>query len=207
MKRSVKIFLMSLLCITTLNHCLSAQDADALISKLANKYGSVPNYKLNIVYEANNEDMGFKNVQEGNLVVKGDQYILKYGPNETWLNDGKVEYVGTKEEDHSQILYFCPGQNAEAIVDYGSILTFYTSGHTASMDGGIVKLVPNSEKPYTELHLTVDGDNLTEISAVDQMGTVYTYTLSGFSTSVGDPQFVINKREYAETIDERKGCK
>tara|TARA_R110001599_G_scaffold102736_4_gene261763 strand:- start:301 stop:924 length:624 start_codon:yes stop_codon:yes gene_type:complete len=207
MKRSVKIFLMSLLSVVSLNHGLSAQNADAVVSKLANKYGSVPNYKLNIVYEANNEDMGFQNVQEGTLVVKGNQYILKYGPNETWLNDGEVEYVGTKEEDHSQILYFCPGQNSEAIVDYGNLLTFYSYGHTASMDGNMIKLVPTSEKSYTELRLTVDGDNLTKISAIDKMGTVYSYSLSGFSTSVGDPKFVINKREYAETIDERKGCK
>lgn len=207
MKRSVSIFLMLFLCLLSMNYRLSAQSADALVSKLANKYGSIPNYKLNIVYEASNEDMGFKNVQEGTLVVKGEQYILKYGPNETWLNDGKVEYVGTKEEDHSQILYFCPGQNSEAIVDYGNILTFYTSGHTASLDGNIIKLVPNSEKPYAELYLTVDGDNLTKISAVDQMGTVYTYSLSNFNTNVEGTQFVINKREYAETIDERKGCK
>lgn len=207
MKRTVKIFLMSLLCVVSLNHVLSAQNADVLVTKLANKYGSVPNYKLNIVYEANNEDMGFKNVQEGTLVVKGEKYILKYGSNETWLNDGKVEYVGTKEEDHSQILYFCPGKNTEAIVDYGNLLTFYAYEHKATMDGNMIKLVPTTTRPYTELHLTVDGDNLTKISAIDSMGTVYTYSLSGFSTSIGDPKFVINKWEYAETIDERKDCK
>ncbi|MGW8121423.1 hypothetical protein ACV07N_02090 [Roseivirga echinicomitans] len=207
MKRSTKILLMSLLSIVSLGHGLTAQNADALVTKLANKYGSVPNYKLNIVYEVKNEDMGFQNVQEGVLVVKGNQYILKYGPNETWLNDGVVEYVGTKEEDHSQILYFCPGQNTEAIVDYGNLLTFYSYNHTASMSGDLLRLVPNSEKPYTELHITLDGDNVTKISAVDHMGTEYTFTLSGFSTSVTGTQFVINKREYAETIDMRKGCK
>lgn len=205
MKSLSRIFLMSFLCAIT--YTAFGQNAEALLTKLANKYGAVPNYKVNVVYETVNDDMGFSNTQEGTLVVKGDMYILKYGPNETWLNDGKVEYVGTKEEDHSQIMYFCPGNNLEAIVDYGHLLTFFSSGHTASLADNELKLVPDSEKPYKELYVTTDGDNIASIKAIDEMGTAHIFNISNFSTSVAGTQFTINKAEYAETIDERKGCK
>ena len=186
---------------------VNAQDADALRKQLYAKYSEVPNYKVNVTYEANNERMGFKNVQEGVLVVMGDRYILKYGPNETWLNDGKTEYVGTKEEDHSQILMFCPGDNPEATINYGKLLTFYGSGMTATMAGDKIKLVPSGEAAYKEVHIKASGNNIESITAIDDFGTAHTYTISDFSTNTSGTQFTINPAEYAEKIDERQGCK
>ena len=188
-------------------NALNAQDAESLRKQLYAKYSEVPNYKVNVTYEANNDRMGFKNVQEGVLVVSGDRYILKYGPNETWLNNGKTEYVGTKEEDHSQILMFCPGNNPEAIINYGKLLTFYGSGMTASMAGDKLKLVPSGEAPFKEVHISTSGNNIESITAVDDFGTSHTFSISGFSTSTSGTQFTINPAEYAEKIDERNGCK
>ena len=91
MKTLLKTLLLAVLMVGS----VQAQDASSKINELYNKYGNIPNYKVNVVYEAINDNMGFKNVQEGVLVVEGAKYILKYGPNETWLNDGKTEYVGT----------------------------------------------------------------------------------------------------------------
>lgn len=184
-----------------------AQDAETLKSQLYSKYSQVPNYKVNVTYEANNERMGFNNVQNGSLVVEGNKYILKYGPNETWLNDGKTEYVGTKEEDHSQILMFCPGDNPEAIINYGQLLTFYGSGYNAYMADGILKLVPTKEAPFKEVHIKASGNNIESITAVDDFGTSHVYKISGFSTNTSGTQFTINPAEYAEKIDERAGCK
>jgi len=187
-------------------NALNAQDAEALRKQLYAKYSQVPNYKVNVTYEANNERMGFKNTQEGVLVVMGDRYIMKYGPNETWLNDGKTEYVGTKEEDHSQILMFCPGDNPEAIINYGKLLTFYGSGFSASMAGDKLKLVPNGEAAFKEVHINASGDNIESITAVDDFGTAHTYTISAFSTNTSGTQFTINPAEYAEKINEKQGC-
>jgi hypothetical protein len=150
--------------------------------------------------------MGFTNTQEGTLVVEGDKYMLSFGPNETWLCDGKAEIVGTKEEDHSQIMYFCPGKNSEAIVEFGSLLSFYGTGHTATMEDGMLKLTPYGNKPYTALYLDVEGDNIKMIKAVDELGTSHMYMISGFTTSIPKTAYVINRNEYAEKIDERKGC-
>ncbi len=186
---------------------LKAQDASEKIQSLFDKYGNIPNYKVNVTYVSTNDKMGFTNTQEGTLVVEGDKYILSFGPNETWLDDGKTEYVGTKEEDHSQIMYFCPGENVEAIVDFGALMTFYGSNHSGTLDGNTIKLKPGSEMPYTELHIETAGNDITLIKAIDDFGTVHEYKLSGFSTNTSGTKFVINPREYEESIDERKNCK
>ena len=184
-----------------------AQDAEALRKSLYAKYSEVPNYKVNVTYEANNERMGFKNVQEGVLVVSGEKYIMTYGSNETWLNDGKIEYVGTKEEDHSQILMFCPGDNPEATINYGELLTFYGSGYTASMAGDMLKLVPTGSANFKEVHIKASGNDIQVIKAIDDFGTAHIYTISGFSTNTSGTQFTINPANYAEKVDERDGCK
>ena len=199
--------ILACLLLLVLVNAVNAQDAEALRKQLYAKYSEVPNYKVNVTYEAVNDRMGFKNVQEGVLVVSGNRYILKYGSNETWLNDGNTEYVGTKEEDHSQILMFCPGVNPESVINYGQLLTFYGSGFSSSMAGNKLKLVPNGEAPYKEVHITASGNNIQSITALDNFGTAHTFNLSGFNTNTSGTQFTINKGEYYEKINEKSGCK
>lgn len=203
--RAIKISYLMVLMLA-LNLSASAQSASDKIQELYSKYSNIPKYKVNVVYEAANDNMGFKNVQEGVLVVDGEKYILKYGPNETWLDDGKTEYVGTKEEDHSQILYFCSGENTEAIIDFGTIMTFYAQGHSGTVEGSVLKLKPSAEMPYVQLDIEFDGNEIKSINAVDDFGTVHKYTFSGFSTNTAGTSFTINPAEYYEKIDERSGC-
>ena len=206
MKTLMKFGLLAIIFLSSF--ALSAQDASGKIKELYSKYSSIPNYKVNVVYEAINENMGFKNVQNGVLVVEGNKYILKYGPNETWLDDGKTEYVGTKETDHSQIMYFCSGKNTEAIIDFGAALTFYGSGHSGSMEGSVLKLKPSSEEAaYVELDIEFSGSEIKSINAVDDFGTSHKYSFSNFSTNTSGTSFTINPAEYYEKIDERAGCK
>ncbi len=202
MKRSSTVALCLVFSMT-----LQAQSAQSKVNELFSKYSEIPNYKVNITYSNVNDRMGFSNVQEGVLVVQGEKYILKYGETETWLNDGKTEYVGTKEEDHSQILYFCPGENFEAIIDFRQLMTFYKSGHSASINGNVIELEPKGETPYVKAFIEFSGSDILSIKAVDDFGSAYTYKISGFSTNTSGTQFSINENEYREKIDERSGCK
>ncbi|GEM_PF-1220818 len=187
-----------------------AQNAAGAVQALFSKYGEIPGYKLNIKYESVNDRMGFSNTQEGVLVVQGDRYILKYGEdaNEIWMGDGKVEHIGTIELDHSQYMRFCDGENAEAIIDYGAILTFYASDHAGTVDGNIITLKPTAEAAYVTLKIETSGNDITSITAIDDFGTSHKYTLSGFSTNTSGTKFTINPGRYYEKIDERSaGCK
>lgn len=205
MKKTLNFFICTLFLVVA--HTSMAQDAEGLRKQLYDKYSEIPNYKVNVTYEANNDKMGFNNVQKGSLTVVGERYILNYGPGERWLNDGTTEYVGTRETDHSQILMFCPGHNSEAIIDYGSLLSFYGSGYTASMQGDVLKLVPSKKMPFTEVHIRTSGNDIKSITALDDFGTSHVYTVSGFSTNTSGTEFTINQSWYAEKIDERSGCK
>ncbi|MFY0593824.1 LolA family protein [Roseivirga sp.] len=202
MKRGFSILAILLITVTA-----QAQDASARLMSILEKYGQVPAYKLNVTYESVNERMGFSNTQNGVLVVEGDKYIMTFGPNETWLNDGTTEYIGTKEEDHSQILYFCAGQNTESIVDFGAITTFFTKDHKGVIEGLNIRLRPNNEMPYVEVFVETKDGNLTAITATDDFGTAHKFILSNFSTNTAGTKFIINPKEYEEKIDERKGCK
>lgn len=186
---------------------MQGQDASNRVKQLFDKYSAIPNYKVNITYQTNNDRMGFTNTQKGVLVVEGEKYILKFGPNETWLNDGKTEYVGTKEEDHSQIMYFCPGENAEAIVDFNHLMTFYGTGHRSRIDGRTLTLTPESETAYVQMYIETNGEDLLSITVLDDFGTTHKYSLSGFSTETAGTKFVIDPSEYEEKIYEREGCK
>ena len=184
-----------------------AQDASNRVKLLFDKYNAIPNYKVSITYESTNDRMGFSNTQQGILVVEGGKYLLKFGPNETWLNDGKTEYVGTKEEDHSQILYFCPGENSEAIVNFGKLMTFYGTGHRSRIEGKTLTLTPMEETTYLQLYIETNGEDLLSITVLDDFGTTNKYSLSGFSTDTAGTKFVIDPSEYREKIYERDGCK
>jgi len=183
-----------------------AQDASNRVKLLADKYRAIPNYKVNITYQSSNDRMGFSNTQKGVLTVEGEKYILKFGPNETWLNDGKTEYVGTKEDDHSQIMYFCPGQNSEAIVDFGHLMTFYGEGHRSRIEGRTLTLTPMEETTYVQMYIETNGEDVLSLAVLDDFGTMHKYILSGFSTDTAGTKFVIDPSEYEEKIYERDGC-
>ena len=186
---------------------LWAQDPQTVLKSLYEKYSKIPNYRVSVTYTAESEMLGFENVQEGELVVEGNKYILKFGPNETWLNDGKAEYIGTKEEDHSEFIIFCPGQNFEVPINFGRLFTFYHSGVDVSMEGERIKVVPK-DGLYKEAFITVSGNSITQITAIDELDMSHTYVFSNFGTNITGVQFTINPKEYAATIDERKGgCK
>lgn len=184
-----------------------AQTADEKVKSLYSKYSEIPNYSADVKYETINERMGFTNTQNGKLVVEGNKYLLTFGTTEKWLNNGQTEYIGTKEDDHSQILYFCPGQNEEAMLDFRELLTFYGSGHAATFDGDALKLTPSGKTPYVSVTLEIEGDVIKSLGFEDDFGTVYKYSLSNFSTSTSGAEFVINESDYREKIDERRGCK
>ena len=208
--KTLKKLTLTLLFLTIAMGSSMAQNAAGKVQALFSKYSDIPNYKLDIVYESVNNRMGFSNTQKGVLYVQGDRYVLNYGENatETWMSDGKVEHIGTIEEDHSQYMRFCDGENSEAIVDYGSILTFYGSGHAGTVDGDRISLKPTGEAPYVSLIIETSGNDIKSITAVDDFGTSHKYILSGFSTSTSAAKFTINPARYEEKIDERSsGCK
>ena len=201
----MKNFLILILSISALQ--LSAQTAEEAMKELFNHYSAVDNYKVDIQYTFQNEAMGFSNTQEGQLVVQGEKYRLNFGDTELWVSDGKTEYIGTKEEDHSQVLYFCAGENEEAILNFTKFLTFYGNDHAIlGMQDKTIQFESKAETIYVEAFITYEGNKIKEIRLVDDMKSSYSFKLTNFSTNTSGTQFTIDESQYREKIDERRGC-
>ncbi len=192
--------------LTAVVYSVSGQDAKSSLDRLYSKYSDIPNYSVSVNYVAENEAMGFRNEQSGGLAVVGEKYKLTYGPNETWMSDGKAEYLGTKEEDHSELLIFCPGENFESPINHGKLFVFYGSGVDASMEGDMIKVVPK-DGSYKYAKIDASGNTIRKIVVLDEFNMSHIYTFSGFSTNTDDVEFTIDASDYADTIDERQGCK
>jgi outer membrane lipoprotein-sorting protein len=195
-----------LLLITAFTFTLSGQEAKTTLDNLFDKYGSITNYSVDVHYKASSEMLGFSNEQKGKLTVFGNKYILKFGETETWLGDGKAEYIGTKEEDHSELIIYCPNENLEIPVTYGKLFTFYKEAGFVSSEGDRIKFVPNDDA-FKSANLEISNNTLNLLTIIDAMDMSHTYTFSNFSTDPVPVAFSINPKNYAATIDERKGCK
>ena len=195
-----------LLILIALSITLPAQEAKVTLDNLFGKYSAITRYTVDVKYVASSEMLGFSNEQKGKLTVSGNKYILKFGATETWLGDGKAEYIGTKEEDHSELIIYCPNENFEVPLNYGRLFTFYNENVVISSEGGNIKVVPN-DNSYKYALLKISNNRLNELTVVDDMDMSYTYTFSKFIAGSVNVAFTINPKNYAATIDERAGCK
>lgn len=185
---------------------LSAQDAKVTLDNLFDKYKSITRYTVDVKYVASSEKLGFSNEQKGRLTVSEKKYILKFGKTETWLGDGKAEYIGSKEEDHSELIIYCPNENFEVPLNYGRLFTFYKGNVMISSEGNNIKVIPNDDS-YKYALLKVANNRLNQLTVVDEMDMSHSYTFSKFIEGSVNVAFAINPKNYAATIDERKGCK
>jgi len=191
---------------------LTAQNLDEAqhtLQLLTEKYQGIEKYKVDVAYTFENSAMGFKNSQSGNMTVQGDSYRLDYGDAEVWVSDGRSESIGTKEEDHSQIIMFCAGENEEAVLEYSKFLSFYTEGHKVlSLENNILRLEPMGEALYVEAQIKLKDLGIAQIMLVDDMKSTYTFDISNFTTNTAGTEFTIDASNYAEKIDERgASCK
>ena len=180
--------------------------AQEVLSTLTAKYKAIDSYQVNVNYVAESDALGYRDEQNGVLKVVGDKYLMKFGENETWLSDGKAEYIGSKEEDHSELIIFCYGENFEIPVGYGSLFNFYMSGVKVKEEGDNLQ-VESNDGAFKSALITIKNGTINSVSIIDEVGMSHTYTFSNFSNAVGQVNFSINPKDYADTIDERSGCK
>jgi len=117
----------------------------------------------------------------------------------------KSKRMGYKE-DHSELIIYCPGENVEMPINYGTLFTFYKNSMNISSEGGRIKVIPN-DGTFKYANLEISNNILNLLTVVDAMDMSHTYSFSNFSTTPAKVAYTINPRNYAATIDERKGCK
>jgi len=171
------------------------QKAKDILDKMSSKYQNLPSYKTNFVYRLTNE---VENVDEqfaGEIMVKGEKYVLLMSDQEIY-NDGETIWTFLKEANEVNIDYYMPD---EGDLSPNNIYDAYKKGYryrwletkkVGSRTLDVVELQPEDpkdpDKIFFRIVLNIDQSDYTIHSwdMYDRAGNVFSYTISGFN-----PQF------------------
>ncbi len=191
--------------------CFSAmaQDKKAkeLLDQVTAKVKSYDNIVIDFKYALNNQKENVNQESKGNVVMKGNMYVLNL-MGVTKLFDGKKVYTINPEDEEITISKF--NEKDENAVTPSKMLTFYNSGYKYTWDIvqnvkgrkiQYVKLVPTSAKDKRkEILLGIDQQtkNIYTVIEVGKNGTKTTLTVLSFKTNQNLPknQFAFEQAKY-----------
>ena len=188
---------------------IQAQDkkAKALLDQVSAKVKSYSSITIDFKYSLSNAKENINQDSKGNVILKGDQYVLNF-MGVTKLFDGKKTYTIVPEDE--EITISKVDENDNTAVTPSKMLTFFNSGYKYTLDQATiikgkkiqyVKLVPMSSKDQRkEILLGIDSQtkqiyNLIEIG---KKGTKTTLTVNSFKTNLplSKNQFTFVKSKY-----------
>ncbi|WP_348799884.1 LolA family protein [Flavobacterium adhaerens] len=176
-----------------------AQDAKAkaLLDKVTAKIKSYNNIAIDFKYSLNNAKENINQESKGNVVMKGNQYVLNL-MGVTKIFDGKKTYTIVPEDE--EISVSTVNEKDESAITPSKMLTFFNKGYKYSMDivqnvGGkkiqYVKLIPtNTKDQRKEILLGIDSKTNTiyNIIEIGKKGTKTTLTVNSFKTNQALPK-------------------
>jgi outer membrane lipoprotein-sorting protein len=195
-----------------------AQDKKAkdLLDKVTAKVKSYDNISIDFKYSLNNSKENINQDSKGNVVMKGNQYVLNF-MGITKIFDGKKTYTIVPEDEEITISKF--NEKDDAAVTPSKMLTFFNTGYLFKMDivqnvGGkkiqYVKLTPtNIKDKRKEILLGIDSKTniIYNVIETDKKGTKTTLTVNSFKTNQPLPKnqftFAASKypKYYINTLD------
>jgi outer membrane lipoprotein-sorting protein len=206
-KTIFRALLLSAACICSFS--LQAQDkkAKALLDQVSAKVKSYSTIIIDFKYSLSNAKENINQDSKGNVVLKGNQYVLNF-MGATKLYDGKKTYTIVPEDE--EITISKVDENDNTAVTPNKMLTFFNTGYKYTLNGDAtvkgkkiqyVKLVPMSSKDQRkEIILGIDSQtkNIYNLVEVGKKGTKTTLTVNSFKTNQPLPknQFTFVKSKY-----------
>jgi len=191
-----------------------AQAAD-ILKEVTAKTKSYKSLKLDFTYQMENPDANINEVTEGKVLVNGDKYKLEVAGQKV-ICDGKTIWTVIPDAEEVQINTVSDGDNAFSPT---KMLSTYSEKYKSKLIPKVtdlngvnvyaLELTPNEKKNFDKVNLFVNKDKmqLYAISIYDQGGSVYTYTITKFTSDVPvkDSDFVFSNTEFPgyELIDMR----
>ena len=188
---------------------IHAQDkkAKALLDQVSAKVKSYSSITIDFKYSLSNAKENINQDSKGNVILKGDQYVLNF-MGVTKIFDGKKTYTIVPEDE--EITISKVDENDNTAVTPSKMLTFFNSGYKYTLDQATtikgkkiqyVKLVPMSSKDQRkQILLGIDSQtkqiyNLIEIG---KKGTKTPLTVNSFKTNLplSKNQFTFVKSKY-----------
>ena len=185
-----------------------AQDKKAkdLLNKVTTKVKSYSNITIDFRYSLNNSKENINQDSKGNVVMKGNQYVLNF-MGITKIFDGRKTYTIVPEDEEITISKV---EKDDAAITPSKMLTFFNNGYKFSMDivqnvSGkkiqYIKLVPTRIKDQRkEILLGIDSSTNTIYNVIetDKKGTKTTLTVNSFKTNLPlqKNQFTFTESKY-----------
>jgi len=186
-----------------------AQDKNAknLLFEVTSKVKSYTNITIDFKYILNNSRQNLNQESKGNVIMKGDQYILNL-MGVTKLFDGKKIYVINPEDEEISISKF--SESNENAFTPSKMLTFFNEGYKYSWDRlenikgrkiQYIKLIPiNPKDQIKEVLLGVDVQtkNIYTVVQVGKNGTKTSILVNSFKTNqpLSKNQFIFVESKY-----------
>jgi outer membrane lipoprotein-sorting protein len=194
------------------------EKAKKILDKMSDKYQNLPAYKTNFVYRLTNE---VENVDEqfaGEIMVKGEKYVLLMSDQEIF-NDGETIWTFLQEANEVNVDYYMPDEgdlspnNIYAAYKKGYRYRWLETKKVGSRTLDVIELQPEDpkdpDKIFFRIVLNIDqADNtIHSWDMYDRAGNVFSYTISGFNPqfTAEDSFFVFDESKYpgVEVVDLR----
>jgi len=192
-------------CLPVVSFAQDDPSAGKLLDRLSQKYRSFASYEANITQRLSNTTEGLNESMAGSLTVKGNQYLLSFGPQEV-ANDGMKVYVYLKELDEVTIDYYYEENNNFSIASIAYFdkdhYTYRGVGNTQvnGVSCALIDLVPKEQHAqFFRIQMAISDDALLQqVQMWDRSGTSYTYTFSNIKTNlqISDKLFQFNEKTH-----------
>lgn len=171
------------------------EKAKGILDKMSDKYQNIPVYKTNFVYRLVNKLEDINEEFSGEIMVKGEKYVLVMSDQEIY-NDGETIWTVLKDANEVNVDYYMPD---EGDLSPNNIYSAYKKGYRYKWNESkkigsrtleIVELQPEDpkdpDKIFFKIILNIDNsdDTIHSWEMYDRGGNVFSYTISGFN-----PQF------------------
>ena len=207
MKKLIALSLFML--IGVLGFSQNSKQAKQLLDQVSAKVKSYKNISINFKYSLNNKEENIEHNTKGNVVLKGDLYLLNL-LGVTRMFDGKKIYTISSEDEEVTITNVADEDQNE--LTPSKMLTFYQSGYTYKLDKKLpvsgrsiqyVKLIPidsNSEIAYVLLGIDANTKNIYNVIQNGKNGTTTTLTVNTFKTNqpLSESLFIFDRNKYKD---------
>ena len=192
------------------------QRAKTILDAMSDRYKNMPTYVAKFSTALVNETEGLNEVFEGQITVRGDQYMLKTEEQEV-INDGKTVWTYLPDVNEVNIDVYSPDEDE---ITPSSIFDEYKKGYKyiwlenikeQGMDSDVIDLVPNdtANAQFFKIKMIISSKDKTLLkwTMFEKQGNKYVYTISDFNdkATVSDVVFKFDKSKYpgVEIIDLR----
>jgi outer membrane lipoprotein-sorting protein len=207
-KTMKKFIQFTLIFIFSLSMQAQDQKAKALLDQVTTKVKSYNNIAIDFKYTLNNSKENINQDSKGNVILKGNQYVLNF-MGVTKIFDGKKSYTIVPEDE--EVTVSSVNESDDNAITPSKMLTFFNSGYKYYMNIvqdvrgrkiQYIKLIPTNAKDQRKeilLGIDVQTKHIYNLIEIGKKGTKTTLTVNSFKTNqpLSKNQFTFVESKYS----------